>query len=85
VRSVAKVVCVGRDDAEVARRAHTPGRGVDEVLTDGIAGTPAQAVDALGRWREQAGVTRVYLQLTDLGDLDQVEPVAAEVAPQPGS
>jgi F420-dependent oxidoreductase-like protein len=82
VRSVAKVVCVGRDDAEVARRARTLGRDVDEVLADGIAGTPARAVDTLGRWREQAGVTRVYLQLMDLGDLDQVELVAAEVAPQ---
>ena len=82
VRSVAKVVCVGRDDAEVARRARTLGRDVDEVLADGIAGTPARAVDTLGRWREQAGVTRVYLQLMDLADLDQVELVAAEVAPQ---
>jgi F420-dependent oxidoreductase-like protein len=82
VRSVAQVVCVGRDDAEVARRAHALGRDVDEVLAHGIAGTPARAVDVLGRWRERAGVTRAYLQLLDLADLDQVELVAAEVAPQ---
>ena len=82
VRSVAQVVCVGRDDAEVARRARAMGRDVDDVLAHGIAGTPARAVDVLGRWRERTGVTRVYLQLLDLADLDQVELVAAEVAPQ---
>jgi alkanesulfonate monooxygenase len=82
VRSVAQVVCVGRDDAEVARRAQAIGRDVDDLLAHGIAGTPARVVDVLGRWRERAGVTRVYLQLLDLADLDQVELVAAEVAPQ---
>ncbi len=82
VRSVAQVVCVGRDDTEVARRAQAIGRDVDDLLAHGIAGTPARVVDVLGRWRERAGVTRVYLQLLDLADLDQVELVAAEVAPQ---
>ncbi len=45
-------------------------------------GHPAQIVDRLGQWRERAGVTRVYLQTLDLTDLDQLELVAAEVAPQ---
>ena len=41
-----------------------------------------EAVDKLGQWREQTGITRVYLQLHDLADLDQIELIASEVMPQ---
>jgi F420-dependent oxidoreductase-like protein len=82
VRSVAQVVCVGRDDAEIAARALTLGRDVDELRANGLAGTPAEVVDRIGTWREQAGVTRLYLQLMDLDDLDQLDLIAAQVAPQ---
>jgi alkanesulfonate monooxygenase len=84
VRSVAQVIAVGRDDAEVARRALTIGREVDDLRANGIAGTPSEVVDRLGQWREKTGITRIYLQLLDLADLDQVELIAAEVAPQLG-
>lgn len=82
VRSVAQVICVGRDDAEVARRALTLGRAVDELRANGLTGTPAEVVDRLGAWRERTGISRIYLQLMDLADLDQVELIAAEVAPR---
>jgi len=82
VRSVVLVVCVGRDDAEVARRALTLGREIDELRANGLTGTPAEVVDRLGVWRERTGMSRIYLQLMDLADLDQVELIAAEVAPQ---
>lgn len=82
VRSVAQVVCVGRDDAEIATRAATLGRDVDELRTDGLTGTPAEVVDRIGTWRDKAGVTRLYLQLMDLNDLDQIDLIAAQVAPQ---
>jgi F420-dependent oxidoreductase-like protein len=82
VRSVAHTIAVGRDDAEVDRRALTIGRDVAEMRRTGFTGTPAQVVDALGEWREKTGVTRVYMQLLDLADIDQVELIAAEVAPQ---
>jgi alkanesulfonate monooxygenase len=81
VRSVAQVICVGRDDAEVARRALVLGREVDELRENGLAGTPAEVVDKLGTWRDRTGATRVYLQLLDLADIDQVELVASEVLP----
>jgi F420-dependent oxidoreductase-like protein len=84
VRSVAQVIAVGRDDAEVARRALTIGREVDDLRANGIAGTPSEVVDRLGQWREKTGITRIYLQLLDLADLDQVELIASEVAPQLG-
>ena len=82
IRSVAQMICVGRDDAEVARRAAALGKGVDDLNPFDLAGTVAQVVDQLGTWRERTGISRFYLQLLDLSDLDQVELIAAEVAPQ---
>ena len=81
VYSSALVLCVGRDDAEVARRAAAIGREPAELRENGVAGTPAEAVDTLGRFAE-AGASRVYLQVLDLADLDHLDLVAAEVAPQ---
>jgi F420-dependent oxidoreductase-like protein len=81
VRSIAQVICVGRDDAEVARRALVLGREVDDLRENGLAGTPAVVVDRLGAWRDRTRATRVYLQLLDLADIDQVELVASEVLP----
>ena len=81
-RSAALVVAVGRDDAEVSRRAAAIGQPVERLRESGVAGTPAQAVDTLGRWRERTGISRIYLQLLDLADLDHVELIAAEVLPQ---
>jgi F420-dependent oxidoreductase-like protein len=83
VLSSALVLCVGGDDAEVDRRAAAIGRDADELRRSGVAGTPAEAVDTLGRYAE-AGATRVYLQVLDLADLDHLDLVAAEVAPQLG-
>ncbi|MEU4764564.1 LLM class F420-dependent oxidoreductase [Actinosynnema sp. NPDC023794] len=81
-RSAALVVCVGRDDAEVARRAAVIGREVDELRQNGLAGTPDEVVDKLGAWREKTGISRAYLQVLDLADLDHVELIAEAVAPQ---
>jgi F420-dependent oxidoreductase-like protein len=79
--SSALVLCVGATDAELARRAAAIGRDVDELRANGVAGSPAQAVDTLGRFAE-AGATRVYLQVLDLADLDHLDLVAAQVTPQ---
>jgi F420-dependent oxidoreductase-like protein len=81
--SVALVVCVGADEAEVARRAAAIGREPAELREHGVAGTVAEAVDTLGALREM-GASRVYLQVMDLADLDHLELVAAEVMPQVG-
>lgn len=80
VYSAALVLCVGRDEAELAGRAAAIGRDVDELRAHGVAGTPAEAVDILGRYAE-AGAERVYLQVLDLSDLDHLDLVASEVAP----
>jgi alkanesulfonate monooxygenase len=81
-RSVAQMTCVGRDDAEVARRAEALGRKVDELNEFDLTGTVAQVVDQLGTWQERTGLSRFYLQILDLADLDHLELIAAEVAPQ---
>ena len=81
VFSAAQAVCVGADDAAVARRAAVLGRDPDELRANGLAGSPAEVIDKLGRFAE-AGVSRVYLQLMDLSDLDQLELVASTVLPQ---
>ncbi|MEU4300928.1 LLM class F420-dependent oxidoreductase [Kitasatospora aureofaciens] len=83
VYSNALVLCVGRDDAEVARRAAAIGREVDELKENGLAGTPDEVVEKVGRYAA-AGSQRVYLQVLDLGDLDHLELVASRVAPQLG-
>ncbi|MGZ4514469.1 MAG: LLM class F420-dependent oxidoreductase [Mycobacterium sp.] len=82
VYSSAFVLCAGRDDSEVARRAATIGRDVDELRSNSpLVGTPAEIVDNLGAW-EQIGVQRVYTQLLDLSDLAHLELLASEVMPQ---
>lgn len=82
VRSAALVMCVGKDEAEIARRAEAIGRDVEELRLNGLAGTPAEAVDKIGAWRERTGITRLYLQVLDLSDLDHLDLVASEIAPQ---
>ena len=79
--SNALVLCCGRDDAEVARRAAAIGRDPDELRANGLAGTPAEVVEKIGRYAG-TGSQRIYLQVLDLGDLDHVELVAERVAPQ---
>jgi F420-dependent oxidoreductase-like protein len=76
--SNALVACVGRDDAEVARRARAIGREPAELRENGLAGSPAEVVDRIGRFAE-AGASRVYLQILDLHDLDHLELIADQV------
>ncbi|MDT4984727.1 MAG: hypothetical protein QOF95_2217 [Pseudonocardiales bacterium] len=81
VYSVADVLCVGRDDAELERRAAVIGRSVADLREDAFGGTPAEVVDRIGEYAG-LGATRLYLQVLDLSDLDHLELVATEVAPQ---
>lgn len=80
--SSAFVVCAGRDDAEVRRRADAISREVDELRSNTpLVGTPSEIVDNLAVFAE-AGVQRAYLQLLDLSDLDHLELFANEVTRQ---
>ncbi|MCZ2525535.1 LLM class F420-dependent oxidoreductase [Streptomyces sp. HB2AG] len=83
VYSNALVVCAGKDEAEVARRAAAIGREPGELRANGLAGTPDEIVDRIGRFAE-AGSSRIYLQILDLQDLDHLELVSSRVMPQLG-
>ncbi|MCF6474498.1 LLM class F420-dependent oxidoreductase [Nonomuraea sp. MG754425] len=78
--SVAQTTVVGADRAEVERRAAAIGEDPDALREHGLAGTPAEVVEKLGRLAE-LGAERVYLQILDLGDLEHLELIAAEVLP----
>ena len=71
-------------------RCHSPGtrppipadsREVGELRQNGLAGTPAEIVDKIGKFAE-LGFERVYLRVLDLDDLDHLELLASEVLPQ---
>jgi F420-dependent oxidoreductase-like protein len=79
--SVALIAVAGRDESEFVRRAAAVGREPAELREHGLAGTAAEVVDRLGALAE-AGVDTVYLQIMDLADLDHLDFIAREVAPQ---
>ncbi|MFE2376433.1 LLM class F420-dependent oxidoreductase [Streptomyces sp. NPDC059398] len=81
VYSNALVVCVGKDDAEVARRAEAIGRDTADVKANGLGGSPAEVVDKIGRY-EAIGASRIYLQVLDLDDLDHLELISSQVLSQ---
>ncbi len=80
VWSNALAVCVGTDDAEVARRADAIGRGVDELRANALAGTVDEVIDTIGRYAA-LGSQRIYLQVLDLADLDHLHLIADQVMP----
>lgn len=80
--SAAFVLCAGRDEQDVARRADAIGREVDELRENSpLAGTAGEIVDRLGSFID-AGVQRVYLQTLDMSDLDHLEFFASDVIRQ---
>jgi F420-dependent oxidoreductase-like protein len=80
VYSAGQVLCCGRTEAEVARRAAAIGREVDELRRNGLAGSPAEVLEKLGTFADH-GADRFYLQVLDLSDLDHLRLVAEEVLP----
>jgi F420-dependent oxidoreductase-like protein len=78
VHSAAQVLCCGSDDKEVTRRAGRIGRGATELREHGLAGTPGEVLEKIATFAE-VGVTRLYLQLLDLSDLEHLQVVAEDV------
>jgi F420-dependent oxidoreductase-like protein len=81
ILSAAQVVCCGRDEAEVRRRADAIGRSVEDLRENGVAGTPSEVVARIGEFAER-GTERLYLQVLDLEDLDHLALLASDVLPQ---
>jgi F420-dependent oxidoreductase-like protein len=78
--TAAQVVCVGRDEAEITRRAKAIGRAADELRAHGVAGTPAEAIETMKTFAA-AGAETMYLQVLDLEDLDHLRLIASDIAP----
>ena len=74
-------MCCGRNDDELTRRAQATGRSLADLRKNGLAGPPGELVDQLGEW-SGIGTQRMYLQVLDISDLDHIELIASEVAPQ---
>jgi hypothetical protein len=79
--SAVQVVCCGKDEASLARRAAAIGRPLDELRANGLAGSPAELVDKIGAFASH-GTSAMYLQVLDLSDLDHLELLASGVLPQ---
>ncbi len=79
--SAAQVVCCGRNEAEIERRAANIGRKADELREHGAAGTPDEVVDRLQAFAG-IGAQTAYLQVLDLDDLEHLDLLAAEVLPR---
>ena len=80
VYSAAVAACVGKDEAEFARRAAAIGREPEELRANGAAGTPEEAAATLREFAE-AGASRIYLQILDMTDLEHLNLIASEVRP----
>jgi F420-dependent oxidoreductase-like protein len=70
-RSVALATVGGPDDGTVSRRAAAISRDPEELRDHGLAGTPEEMLERLAKWAA-IGVTRVYMQVLDLTDLDHI-------------
>jgi F420-dependent oxidoreductase-like protein len=79
--SVAQVVCCGKDEASYARRAAAIGRDPGELRESGLAGTAGEVAEKIAAFAE-IGAQRVYLQVLDLSDIEHLELIASDVAPQ---
>ncbi|SEE56554.1 LLM class F420-dependent oxidoreductase [Jiangella alba] len=88
VRSAAVAPAVGRTNGDSMRRLGVIRqflpwlRSEAEDLGQVIAGSPNHVVDQIGRYREATGITRLYLDLPDVWDLEQIELIASDVKPQ---
>jgi F420-dependent oxidoreductase-like protein len=75
VLSAAHAVACGRTEAEAQKRSEAIGRQPP------LYGTPDQVVEQIGQYAE-LGASRMFLQILDLSDLDHLDVIAADVAPQ---
>jgi F420-dependent oxidoreductase-like protein len=74
VYSAAQTIACGRTEAEAEARHRRFG-------PPPLHGTPDQVVEQIGRFAE-LGATRMFLQILDMSDLDHLDVIAGEVAPQ---
>lgn len=57
---------------------------MEELKANGLAGSPAEVVDKIGRYGA-IGASRIYCQMLDLDDLDHLELLSSQVQSQLGA
>jgi F420-dependent oxidoreductase-like protein len=78
--SIAQPTVVGRTEEEFRARAERIGADPAELRRLNLGGTVGEVVDRIGRFSD-FGAARVYLQVIDLADEDQLELLSSEVLP----
>ena len=81
VLSAAQAVVCAQNEATLARRAAAIGREVDELRQNGLCGTPDEVVERIAQW-SSIGVSRLYLQVLDLDDLEHLDEIGTQVLPK---
>ncbi len=71
IYSSAMVMCLGETETEAQRRADDIGRDLTQMREDSAAGTIEEVRDRIGQYAD-VGITRLYLQVLDLTDLDHI-------------
>jgi len=81
VLSIAGTTAVGATNAQIEARAAAANSSADELRHSGFAGTASEVVDKISDLKA-LGFTRVYFQVLDFHDLDQLDFLARDVIPQ---
>jgi alkanesulfonate monooxygenase SsuD/methylene tetrahydromethanopterin reductase-like flavin-dependent oxidoreductase (luciferase family) len=79
--TVATVVCAGRNEKEIERRAIVSGQDPENVRASAAAGTPDEVVERIKEF-EREGAETVYLQYHTLDDPEHLELIGTEVLPK---
>tara|TARA_B100000579_G_scaffold159587_1_gene129698 strand:- start:463 stop:1410 length:948 start_codon:yes stop_codon:yes gene_type:complete len=69
--SSAQVLCIGNTEEELIKRSKRIGRELSELRENGVVGTLDEAHERINSF-QRLGVTRMYFQVLDEDDLDQV-------------
>jgi F420-dependent oxidoreductase-like protein len=81
VLSIAGTTAVGATEAQIDARAIAANSTPGDLRAGGFAGTASEVVDKISELKA-LGFTRLYFQLMDFHDLDQLDFLAREVVPQ---
>jgi len=79
--TVATVVCAGKNEKEIERRAIASGQDPENVRASAAAGTPDEVVERIQEFARE-GAETVYLQYHTLDDTEHLELIGTEVLPK---
>lgn len=78
--SVALTTVCGTSQGELAHRVDAIGQDPDRLRANGLYGTPSEIVDRIASYAA-LGISRIYVQLLDIADLEHVALIGDAIAP----